>query len=75
LAGVFSVLQHPGSVLYGLLDVAVCLNIAVGLLCVFLVSVTYMWRPLLDTRKINYKEELIKHGVSPTVINGEERLR
>jgi membrane protein required for beta-lactamase induction len=75
LIGVFSLLQELDSVLYGLIDVAVCLNIAVGLLCVILGSVTYIWRPLLDTRKINYKEELIKRRVSSAVINGEERLR
>jgi hypothetical protein len=39
---------------------------------VFVGSVTYIWRPLQDTRKINYKEELIKHGLSSTVITGEE---
>jgi membrane protein required for beta-lactamase induction len=75
LAGVFSLLQQPGSVLYGLLYVAVFLNVAVGLLCAFLGSVTYIWRPLEDARKRNYKEELIKHGFSSTVIKGEERLQ
>jgi len=59
--------------LYGLLYGAVGLNIAVGLLCVFVGSVTYIWRPLQDTRKRNHKEEFIKHGLSSTVINGEER--
>jgi len=65
--------QQPGSVLYGFLYGAVGLNIAAGLLCVFVGSVTYIWRPLQDTRKRNYKEELIKHGLFSTVINGEER--
>jgi hypothetical protein len=65
--------QQPGSVQYELLYGAACLNIAAGLLCVFVGSVTYIWRPLQDTRKRNYKDELIKHGLSSTVINGEER--
>ena len=43
-----------------------------GLLCVFVGSVTYVWRPLQDTRKRNYIEELIKHGLSSTLIIGEE---